>query len=94
MNRKDENSTRWRELLSSADGKKIKEALFNSQPNTYENIRQNMEERFKNATETDTVLVCKKPYAIGDFRCEINYSKTTSADGWKYHKKNKRKSKK
>ena len=95
MYRKDETETRWRELFSSADGGKIKEPLFNSQSNTYENMRQAMEERFnKNITETEAVLYCKKPYASGVFQCNVNFPKYTSADGWRYHKRNKRKSKK
>ena len=93
MNRKDENSARWRELFSSSDGNKIKESLFNSRSHTYTNKRQVMEECFnKNETETDTVLECEKPYASGYFLTKVTYKEYTSADGWRFRKKNKRKS--
>ena len=93
MNRKDENSARLRDLFSSSDGNKIKESLFNSRSHTYTNKRQVMEECFnKNETETDTVLECEKPYASGDFLPKVTYKEYTSADGWRFHKKNKHKS--
>ena len=91
MYRKDETATRRRELFSSADGGKIKEALFNSQSHTYTNMRQVMKECF-NKNETDTVLLCEKPYASGDFIPKVTYKEYTSADGWRFYKKNKRKS--
>lgn len=92
MYRKDETSTRWRELFSSVDGEKIKEARFKSQSNTCENMRQAVEERLnKNITVTESVLYCKKPYASGVSRCNVNFPKYTSADGWMFHKRNKRK---
>ena len=95
MDRKDENSYIWGKFFSSADLNKLKEALFGSQSHTYENMRQVMEERInKNETETDTILECEKPYASGDFPPKEIYKKYTSADGWRFHKKNKRKSKK
>lgn len=95
MYRKDENSARWKELFSSSEWDKIKEFLFNSQSHTYTSMRQVMEEcSNKNETETDTVLECEKPYASGDFLPKVTYKEYTSADGWRFHKKNKRKSRK
>ena len=48
--------------------------------------------RYLNTTITDYVL--KNVYASGSVVQQLIIKSSTSADGWKYHKKNKRKSKK
>ena len=48
--------------------------------------------RFNNVTNADIEIT--NPYAKGCDIQQVSIKSSTSADGWKYHKKNKRKSKK
>ena len=48
--------------------------------------------RYLNTTITDYELT--NVYASGSVVLQVSIKSSTSADGWKYHKKNKRKSKK
>ena len=48
--------------------------------------------RYQNTTITDYELT--NVYASGSVILKLSIKSSTSADGWKYHKKNKRKSKK
>ena len=48
--------------------------------------------RYRNTTNTYYELT--NVYASGSVVRQLSFKSSTSADGWKYHKKNKRKSKK
>ena len=49
-------------------------------------------DRYNNITNADIELT--NVYASGSVVQQLSIKSSTSADGWKYHKKNKRKSKK
>ena len=54
------------------------------------NLMKNGEsERFNNVTNADIEIT--NPYAKGCDIQQVSFKTSTSADGWKYHKKNKRK---